>query len=124
MSQFNPDFWEIPVAPTYFNQFCNEDQIWYEPPVLREKKHDSRAKKQSVLTHVREIIDHELTLLQRRCVQFYFFEEKTQEEISRILGISRRVVSQHLFGVKRNGRQIGGAINKIRKACGKRGVSL
>ena len=76
------------------------------------------------MTHVREIIEQDLTPTQRRCVRLYFFEQKTQEEIAAILGISRRVVSQHLFGIRRAGKQIGGAINKIRKVCGKRGILL
>ena len=54
----------------------------------------------------------------------YFFEGQTQEQIALTLGISRRVVSQHLFGVKRKGKRVGGAINKIRKVCTKRGVWL
>lgn len=124
MPQFNPDFWEIPVPPKHLDLFCNEDQIWYEPPALRERRYHHQAKKEKVLTRVREIIEEELTPIQRRCVWLYFFEDKTQEEIASILGISRRVVSQHLFGVKRDGKQIGGAINKIRKVCGKRGISL
>jgi DNA-directed RNA polymerase specialized sigma subunit len=123
MPQFNPDFWEIPVPPTYFHQFCNEDLSWYDPPALREHHRDLQAKKQKLLTHVREIIEHELTPMQKRCVRLYFFEGKTQEEIALVLGISRRVVSQHIFGITRNGKKIGGAINKIRKVCGKRGVS-
>ena len=124
MPQFNSDFWEIPVPPEHLDRFCNEDQIWYESPALREQRYDQQAKKQEVLTHVREMIDQELTSLQRRCVLLYFFEDKTQDEIALTLGISRRVVSQHIFGVKRNGKQVGGAINKIRKVCGKQGVSL
>ena len=124
MPQLNPDFWEIPVPPEHLDRFCNEDLIWYDPPALREQRYDRQTKKKSILTYVREMIDQELTPLQRRCVLLYFFEEKTQEEIALTLGISRRVVSQHIFGVKRNGKQVGGAINKIRKVCGKRGVSL
>lgn len=124
MPQFNPEFWEIPVPPEHLDFFCNEDQIWYESLALREQRYDLQAKKQRVLTHVRQMIDRELTPLQRRCVLLYFFEEKTQEEIALMLGISRRVVSQHIFGVKRNGKHVGGAISRIRKMCGKRGVSL
>jgi DNA-directed RNA polymerase specialized sigma24 family protein len=124
MPHFNPDFWEIPVPPEHLDLFCNEDQLWYESPALREQRYAYQTKKQKVATDVRQIIEEELTPIQRRCVLLYFFEGKTQDEVASILGISRRVVSQHLFGVKRDGKQIGGAINKIRKVCGKRGVSL
>ena len=124
MPRFNPDFWEILVPPTYFHQFCNEDQLHYEAPEHRELRLERQAKKRTVLTQIREIIDKELTANQRNCVMLYFFEGQTQEQIALALGISRRVVSQHLFGVKRNGKRIGGAINKIRKVCIKRGVWL
>ena len=123
MSQFKPDFWEILVPPEVLDAFSNEDQLWYDPPDVQEQRHTKLAKKQELLKLVHEIIEKELTPTQRQCVQFYFFEGKTQDEIAAILGISRRVVSQHLFGVKRAGKHIGGAINKIRKRCGKKGVS-
>ena len=124
MPRFNPDFWEILVPSTYFHQLCNEDQIQYESPEHRELQLERRAKKETVLAQIREIIDEELTAIQRNCVMLYFFEGQTQERIASTLGISRRVVSQHLFGVKRKGKCVGGAINKLRKVCTKRGVWL
>ena len=121
MSKFNPDFWEIPVPPEYFDQLTTEDHLWYESPTdgFAEAR---RIKKQQVLNQIRLIIVQELTDRQYDCVHLYFYEGKTQEEIGEILGISRRVVSQHLFGVTRDGRKVGGAINKIRKLCRKLGV--
>lgn len=124
MPRFNPDFWEILVPSTYFHQLCNEDQIQYESPEHRELQLERRAKKETVLAQIRDIIDEELTAIQRNCVMLYFFEGQTQERIASTLGISRRVVSQHLFGVIRNGKRVGGAINKIRKVCTKRGIWL
>ncbi len=124
MPRFNPDFWEILVPSTYFHQLCNEDQIQYESPEHRELQLERRAKKETVLAQIRDIIDEELTAIQRNCVMLYFFEGQTQERIASTLGISRRVVSQHLFGVKRKGKCVGGAINKIRKVCTKRGIWL
>ncbi len=121
MSKFNPDFWEIPVPPEYFDRLTTEDHLWYQPPV-DERTKTRRVKRQKVLTQIRQIISEELTDRQTACVELYFYEGKTQEEIGDILGISRRVVSQHLFGITRNGKQIGGAINKIRKVCRKLGI--
>ena len=121
MSKFNPDFWEIPVPPEYFDQLTTEDHLWYQAPVDEYTK--ARCiKRQQVLKQIRQIISEELTDRQTDCVKLYFYEGKTQEEIGEILGISRRVVSQHLFGITRNGKQIGGAINKIRKVCRKLGI--
>ena len=123
MPRFNPDFWEIPVPPDFFDQFTTEDYFWYQAPD-DEYAEARRAKRQAVLEQVRQIIAKELTERQTECVQLYFYKGKTQEEIGDILGISRRVVSQHLFGVTRNGKQIGGAINKIRKVCRKLGIEF
>ena len=123
MPKFNPDFWEVPVPPEYFEQFSAEDYFQYQPAV-EVYSSEYRAKQQQVLQQIRQIIANELTYRQARCVQLYFYEGKTQEEIGSILGIGRRVVSQHLFGVTRNGKQVGGAINKIRRACRKMGIQL
>ena len=123
MPRFNPDFWEIPVPPDFFDQFTTEDYFWYRAPD-DEHTEARRAKRQAVLEQVRQIIAKELTERQTECIQLYFYKGKTQEEIGNILGISRRVVSQHLFGVTRNGRQVGGAINKIRKVCRKLGIEF
>ncbi len=123
MPRFNPDFWEIPVPPDFFDQLTTEDYLWYRAPD-DEYAEARRAKRQAVLEQIRQIIAKELTERQTECLQLYFYKGKTQEEIGSILGISRRVVSQHLFGVTRNGKQIGGAINKIRKVCRKLGVEF
>lgn len=123
MPRFNPDFWEIPVPPDFLDQLTTEDYLWYRAPD-DEHAEARRAKRQAVLEQIRQIIAKELTERQTECLQLYFYKGKTQEEIGSILGISRRVVSQHLFGVTRNGKQIGGAINKIRKVCRKLGVEF
>ena len=123
MPRFNPDFWEIPVPPDFFDQLTTEDYLWYRAPDDEYTK-ERRAKRQAVLEQIRQIIAKELTERQTECIELYFYKGKTQEEIGNILGISRRVVSQHLFGVTRNGKQIGGAINKIRKVCRKLGIEF
>ncbi len=121
MSKYNPDFWEIPVPPEYFDQLTTEDHLCYQsaPNAYTRAR---QVKRQQVVRQIRQIISKELTDRQNACVQLYFYEGKTQEEIGDILGISRRVVSQHLFGVTRDGRKVGGAINKIRKMCRKLGI--
>lgn len=123
MPKFNSDFWEIPVPPEFFDQLTTEDFLWYRAPD-DEYMEARRAKQQAVLEQIRQIIAKELTERQTECIQLYFYKGKTQEEIGDILGISRRVVSQHLFGITRNGKQVGGAINKIRKVCRKLGIEF
>ncbi|HJN26857.1 MAG TPA: hypothetical protein QF604_02970 [Candidatus Latescibacteria bacterium] len=39
------------------------------------------------------------------------------------MGINRRVVSQHLFGVRRNGRQVGGAVPRLQRLYRQHGIS-
>jgi predicted transcriptional regulator len=56
-----------------------------------------------------------LTERQRQTTLLYFNSRFKEEEIARILGISQPTVSQHLFGKKRKGKKVGGAIRKIRK---------
>ena len=71
-----------------------------------------------------DIIENELTPKQRQAVMLYFFGQRTQEEIGRIMGIPHQVVSQHIYGIRRNGKKIGGAIAKLRKACKERGINI
>jgi len=54
----------------------------------------------------------------------YFLHDKTQEEVAEIMGINRLVVSQHLFGIRRNGRQVGGAPSPACGPCAGSGESL
>ena len=124
MPRFNPDFWEILVDPEILDQFPQESYPWYEPPETDLDRWKHHAERAAILASIREIIDSSLTPIQRQCVKRYFFQQQTQEEIARSLGISRRVVGQHLFGIQRNGKRVGGAINKIRKICRQRGITL
>ncbi|MCD6175153.1 MAG: sigma-70 region 4 domain-containing protein [Planctomycetes bacterium] len=56
-----------------------------------------------------------LTERQRQITLLYFESQSKEDEIARILGISQPTVSQHLFGKKRNGKKVGGSIQKMRK---------
>jgi len=123
MPKFNSDFWEIPTSPEFFDQVIAEDYIWYQVPD-DEYTVKRRAKRQAVLEQIQQIIASELTQRQAECIHLYFYKGKTQEEIGALLGISHRVVSQHLFGITRGGKQVGGAINKIRKVCRKLGIEF
>lgn len=56
-----------------------------------------------------------LTQRQREITLLYLDNKLNEEEIAEKLGISQPTVSQHLFGKKRNGKKIGGSIQKIQK---------
>ncbi|MFQ6044259.1 MAG: sigma-70 family RNA polymerase sigma factor, partial [Candidatus Poribacteria bacterium] len=83
-----------------------------------------KSERKQILNVVLDIIESELTQRQRDCIKLYFLQEKTQAEVAEILGISRRVVSQHIYGIRRDGKRVGGAIKKIRKLCKKRGICI
>ncbi len=124
MPNFNPDFWEVPMEPDELDKFCNEDAHWYETDEVREYRYKKEIRRRNIFKSILGIIEKELTPTQCKCIRLYFFQQKTQQEISDILGISRRVVSQHIYGIRRNGKRIGGGINKIRKVCRKQGISM
>ena len=64
------------------------------------------------------------TKKQRQVLLLYYMHQKTQEEVAEIMGIPRRVVSQNLFGICRDGKHVGGAIKKIQKICRQQGLAL
>ncbi len=113
--RFNPDFWEIPVEHETLCGFSEEKSLWHETPedVAYRIRFLDYAKE--MLPTIRALIGTVLTERQRDIVNLYFFEQKTQHEVAELLGISVSSVSQHLFGKRREGKVIGGAISRIRK---------
>jgi len=126
MSVFNPDFWEIVVERAQLESFANENGLWHEYNQSRpERERDAEQGAQhtrAVFRQVNELIRTELTHRQRQVVRLYYFAGLTEEEIGQRLDIPQQVVSQHLYGVLRDGRRVGGAIPKLRKLCEKRGI--
>ncbi|MHC4917898.1 MAG: sigma-70 family RNA polymerase sigma factor [Planctomycetota bacterium] len=124
MTKFNPDFWEVTVSPESWRQFSVKDGLWYEAAADVAARHE-RAERASVFwPAVRALIDDVLTDRQREVVLLYFIAELNQRQIAERLGITQQSVSEHLYGKVRNGRAVGGALRKLRKACAKRGLSL
>ncbi|MDA1191972.1 MAG: sigma-70 family RNA polymerase sigma factor [Candidatus Poribacteria bacterium] len=122
MSSANPDFWEIPVAPHKMDAFASGRALW-KPERCKTPSPHLEQRRRAVKT-LREIVATKLTPRQRACVHLYFFEGLTQQEVAERLGISRRVVSQHLFGIVRDGRRVGGALKRMRKMCKRLGVAV
>ncbi len=122
MSYFNPDFWEIPVDFDKLSEFDTKRALWYETDEERELRWVREHRQEQIMPQLMEIIENRLTPKQRQAVMLYFFGEKTQEEIGKIMGIPHQVVSQHIYGIRRNGKKIGGAIARIRKACKEKGI--
>lgn len=120
----NAGFWEISVDPQDLDQWGVEQGLWYESEEERRIRYRREDRSDVLFREIKDIIENELTPRQRDIIRLYFFHEKTQGEIAQIMGISRRVVAQHLFGVYRKGRKVGGAIQRIRKVCEQRKVSF
>lgn len=114
---YNPDFWEVQIEQTDLEKMSDEVGLWYESHEDRELRYKWEDSMGQLMPHIDTIINRGLTQKQYEATVLYFKFGKTQQEISEILGISRRVVSQHLFGITRNGKSVGGAIKKIQKIC-------
>jgi RNA polymerase sigma factor (sigma-70 family) len=65
---------------------------------------------------VRNAVATALTDKQREAVELFFFEGLSQSEIARRLGVSQQVVQKRLYGDRRDGVMVGGAIAKLRAA--------
>ena len=124
MAHFSPDFWEISFDSAKLMAFDSKSSLWYETDTERESRWMREDWQEQLIPRLMEIIENELTPKQRQALILYFFAQKTQEEIGRLMGIPHQVVSQHIYGIRRNGKKIGGAIAKIRKVCKKRGIYL
>ncbi|MFC1736803.1 sigma-70 family RNA polymerase sigma factor [Candidatus Hydrogenedentota bacterium] len=122
MSKFNPDFWEVVVEREQLESYALEDSLWHDYNKSGATRERRKKRTRETFRQVNELIRTELTARQREVVRLYYFKKLTQEEISRLLDIPQQVVSQHLFGILRNGKRTGGAIPRLRKLCEQRGV--
>lgn len=121
---YNPDFWEVRLEPNDLDRYSTEAGLWFETREDDQYQLQREKRNKQLLRPIMDLIGNALTERQRQVLLLYYMHQKTQEEVAQIMGISRRVVSQHLFGIRRNGKQVGGAINKIRKLCRQRGLAL
>lgn len=78
----------------------------------------SSREPETVEDAVRQAVATALTDKQREAVELFFFQGMTQSEIARRLGISQQVVQKRLFGVRRAGVVVGGALARLRHALG------
>lgn len=65
---------------------------------------------------LREALARALTEKQREVVEMHFFEGLSQGEIARRLGVSQQVVQKRLYGDRRAGKLVGGALPRLREA--------
>ena len=122
MSSYDPNFWEVSVDPEVLESVLTEPDFLEKllrTPEDEQLEIEQEKLKQNAVEQIRELIETKLTPKQRSVVELYFFEDKTQQEIAKELGINQQVVSKHLFGVLRDGQKVGGAVKKLRKLCEK-----
>ena len=119
MPGYDPRFWELPFDPGDFDALPGD--LLDAPddgPCLDPER---AAARKEALAGIAELVRTGLTAKQRVIVERYFYDGRTQQEIAEELGVSQQVVSRQLFGVIRNGRRVGGAVSRLRKACESRG---
>jgi len=122
MTHFNADFWEVTLEAEHWGQFSQEDGLWYEHPERVAERERDAQQAEVLWPRVHEIMLDVLTERQCEIVGLYFFAEMNQREIAERLGISQQSICEHLYGKRRGGRTVGGALRKLRKACAARGI--
>ena len=122
MPKFNPDFWEVTVSDETWARFSTEDHLYHEEPGGPACRRASADRARRAWPEVRTLIDEVLTARQREVLILYFLGGLNQQQVAEKLDISQQAVSEHLYGRMRNGRAVGGALRKLRKACARRGV--
>jgi RNA polymerase sigma factor (sigma-70 family) len=107
---------EIPFAPDVLD-------TWVVGTGPDEPEDPKRARlRAELVAALRDLVSTRLTERQRRIVELYFYEGRSQEEIAAELAISQQSVSRQLFGVMRDGRKVGGALKRLRDACAELGI--
>lgn len=119
MPGYDPRFWELPFDPGDMDALPGD--LLDAPDDEHEPDPARVAARREALTGIAELVRTGLTPKQRVIVERYFYDGRTQQEIAAELGVSQQVVSRQLFGVVRNGRRVGGAVSRLRKACEQRG---
>ena len=89
---------------------------WYEYNYDRASQARRRQLRLQVIPIITRLMDETLTARQHEVMCLRFWENQTQVQIAERLAISQPTVNQHLTGKRRNGKKVGGAIQRIRKA--------
>ena len=113
--QFDPTFWEICVDPENLCRVPGSNRLHYESEEETRSRQDRLDWVEQTFSKVVTLMDEVLTPRQNQIVRIYFLDKMTECEIADRLGISASSISQHLFGKKRGGKRVGGAISKLTK---------
>lgn len=105
----------IHLDSDHWNNLDAKHRNWSEYNGNSEQMWQREALTKTIIENIKIEILPGLTTRQQHVIQLYFVYQLRQVQIAKILGISQSTVSQHISGKKRNGKKIGGSINKIRK---------
>lgn len=119
MATFNPAFWEVGVDATTLDRVPAHQGLWFETEVDQARRHALKEFYAAVRPEVEAMVKTQLTERQREVIWLYYFHGKTQEDIAAILNLTQSTVSRHLFGTTRDGKKVGGALQKLRKVIEK-----
>jgi DNA-directed RNA polymerase specialized sigma24 family protein len=122
MARFNPDFWEVTLDSRTWDRIPAENGLWHEEPEEGARRLRLSERTRGLWPLLRPLLDEVLTERQRQVVVLHFLEELNQRQVAERLGLTQQAVSEHLYGKVRDGRRVGGAMRKLRKACELRGI--
>jgi len=105
---------EIPVCPETMQNMPESASPWFDRDAAHEAARADAVGEMMVL--VRTMAAGVLTPRQRVIFRLWYQEQRTQVEIAAILGISQATVNHHLKGKMKQGKAMGGAMQKIRKS--------
>ena len=94
-----------------WKQFSEADTLWHEEEASKGRKWMPKRKQMALMSLLNAGIK-KLTIKQRESMYLYFYKNKTEKSIAKILGISRQAVS----------KRIKSAIKKTRKFLGVNGL--
>ena len=114
-TRFDPFFWEVHFDQESLARLSAESALHYESADDRQARLRQDRLVARLMPVIRQYMAQHLTVRQCKIVELYFFQGKTETEIADLMRISAATVSQHLFGKRRNGKLVGGAIPKLRK---------
>ena len=119
MSQYNSDFWEVSADSAFLENLPADRGLWFETEDDRYRREAFSEFFAEVKPVVLDLVDAKLTKRQMEVVKLHYIYGKTQEDIATILDLTQSTVSRHLFGTVRGGKEVGGAIPKLRKVIDK-----